>query len=137
MPNYTPYNLQTFPRNSSNIEERRKVNNLHALQSLGGVPGLQARLAMLFGVNAGLQNIQLDGGDASFAAAIRHEDALEPDRNRARQILYPENEKLVDFYNNVHTPAQNAANERYQLYEFLQRLTGYPTLQLPRAPTLR
>lgn len=134
---YTPYHLQTFGRNSRNIEERGKVNNLQALQSLSSVPGLQERLAMLLGVNAGMQDIQLGGSDAAYGAAMQHENVLTPDRNAAMQALGTDNKKLIDFYNNVHTPAQNAADERLRLYEFLQQLTGNTTFMLPRQQDLQ
>lgn len=84
-----------------------------------------------------MQDIQLGGSDAAYGAAMQHENVLTPDRNAAMQALGVEDKKLIDFYDNVHTPAQKDAEERLRLYEFLQKLTGNTTFTLPRQQDLQ
>lgn len=64
------------------------------------------------------------GVDAAWSAALAHQGAS------AGAIP---NEDLIDLYNRVGNPRQQAALERQQLVEQLQKLYGMPQLPGPRA----
>ena len=133
MPDYTPYNVQDFFQSRRPLKEYQTVQDLQSLQQFASIPAVQEKMAKLLGTNAGLRVMPDGGVDAATLAAMQHEERLNPDRNAAFQLLYPESQSLTNFYSNVANPATRAFDERQRLIEQMQRLFGMTQLPGPNA----